>query len=63
MEMFLAICWSYGKWCVSIVGIVVSVIDHSAVKVGILAVSYKSISCMVQIFSGLKCQHVNRYLR
>ena len=51
LEMFVAVYCSYGKWCVSIVRSTVPLVDHSGVKVWILALLYKSTpSCIV--FSG-----------
>ena len=37
--MFVAVCWS--KWCISIVISSVPLVDHSVVKVWILALLYK----------------------
>ena len=45
---------SYGKWCISIVRRTVPLIDHSVVKVLILAQPYKSTPNLMKIFSGLK---------
>ena len=42
LEMFVAVCWSYGKCCVFIVRSSIPLVDHSVVKVYILILLYKS---------------------
>ena len=55
--MFVTV-WSYGKWYVSIVPNTIPLVDHSVVKVWILAMPYKLIPNFVEIFSGLEGQLV-----
>ena len=38
--MFVAICWSYGKWSVSIVPSIAPLVDHFVVKVWILTLPH-----------------------
>ena len=54
LKMFVAICCSYVKWCVSIVRSSVPLGEHSIVKVWILALLYKLAPCFVKIFFRLK---------
>ena len=49
----MTVYWSYSKWYISIVRDIVSPVDHSVVKVWILAQPYKSTLSFVEIFSGL----------
>ena len=53
LEMFVAVCWSYGKWYISIVRSTVPLVDHSVVKVLILALLYMAIPNFVEIFFWL----------
>ena len=48
LEMFMAVCWNYVKWCISIVRRTVPLVDHAMVKVSILALPYKSTPSIVQ---------------
>ena len=41
LEMFVAVCWSYDKWCILIIRSTVPQVDHSVVKVWILTLPYK----------------------
>ena len=52
LEMFVIVCYSYGKWHISIVSSTFPLVDHSKVKVSILALPYKSTLIFVEIFSG-----------
>ena len=47
-------CWSYGKWYILIVRSTVPLVDHSVVKVCILAISYRLTPSFVETFSKLK---------
>ena len=62
LEMFIAVFWHYSKWCISTVLTTDPPVDHSVVKVWILALLSKSTSSVVEIFSGLKGQFVHRNL-
>ena len=53
-EMFVAFCWSYGKWCISIGRSSVPLVDHFVVKVWIQALPNKSTPGYIEIFSDLK---------
>ena len=57
----MSVCWSYGKWCISIVRCSVSPVDHSVVKVFSLTLTYKSTPSFVEMFSCFKsrCIHWN----
>ena len=54
MEMFMTVCRSPGKWCISNVRNTILLADHTGVKVWILTQPYKSTPSFVEIFSGLK---------
>ena len=54
LKMFGLVCWSYAKWCILIIRITVPLVDHSVVKVSVLALPYKTTPSFVEIFSGLK---------
>ena len=49
-EMFETVRWSYAKWCTSIVGIIVQLVDDLVLKVWILVPFYKSTLSFVEIF-------------
>ena len=53
LEMFVAICRSNSKWCISIVRSTVPLADHSVVKVWILDLLDNSIPSLIEISSGL----------
>ena len=53
LEMFVAICWSYSKWCILILSTDL-LGDHSVVIVWILALPYKPTTRFEIFFSGLK---------
>ena len=40
LEMFMSVCWSYGKWCILIVSSTVALVDHSVEKVQIPVLLY-----------------------
>ena len=54
LEMFVAVGWSYDKWCISIVMPTVPLIDCSVVKVWILALLYELTPRFVEIFFRFK---------
>ena len=63
LEMFVAVYWSYGKWCISIVRSTIPLVDQSMAKVWILILSYELTSSFVEFFSGLKFSLVRHNLR
>ena len=50
----MSVAWSYSKWFMSIVRSTFLLVDHSVVKVWILALVYKSTPTFVEIFFRLK---------
>ena len=63
LEMFVVVCWSYTKWCISILRGTILLVDHFVIKVWILAVPYKLTPSSVEIFSSLKNRLVRCNLR
>ena len=57
LEMFVAVCWRYGRWCISIVSSTVLLVDHPVIKVWILVRPYKLTPSLQKFFSGLKSWH------
>ena len=51
-KKFVAVCWSYGKWCISVFGNIVPVCAHLGVKVSILTCCIRAPS-FVKIPSGI----------
>ena len=51
----MAVCCSYGKWCILIIRTIAPLVD-TAVKVRILSLAYKLTLTFIDIFSGLKRQ-------
>ena len=59
LKMFVAVCWSYSKWCILIVGTTVPLVEYTVLKAFILALPYKSTLNFVEVL-GLKGWHARR---
>ena len=53
LDISASVCWNFGKLSMSMVWGTVPMVNHSAVKVSILALQYKLAPSFVEIFSSL----------